>query len=93
MVTVYICKLECRLTVTQVITNIAECCENQFIDLIIITAKQYIYASKCLQTQLNVSTYIGKLHLEYITESSIAKQSDKLAQFQEKWKTYENAII
>ena len=88
----YICGIKYVVSVKQVITNQSECTEHKFIDMILIITKQYVYACKCLGTELNVKALISRIHREYFVEKSIAQQNNRITDFKKKWDKYEYAM-
>ena len=88
----YVCKIKCKITAVEVITNMSNLENTMFIDEVLIVGKQYIYATKCLQGELNVNNLVKKLYTEYVVEKSIAGQRDKYKLFAKKWNAFEVAI-
>ena len=88
----YICKVKCSLIITMVILNQSRDEHSALIDMIVLLAKQYIYATKCLGEKLNVRAFLGKIHRMYIIEKEIAFQTNKVKNFRKKWVKYENNI-
>ena len=89
----YICKIDLNIEDTALIINKSnESRNNKFIDYVIPLAKQYIYASKCKNEELNVNVLLTKLHEHYCTEKSIAVQTNRLKAHNCKWQAYENVI-
>ena len=89
----YICKYSTKFDATMIITN--QCMEEngEFIEMLILMAKQYIYACKCLNQDIKISTLMFKLHEYYITEKLIAQQNCKMYKFQRKWRIYDTYVI
>ena len=89
----YICKIKIEWNTTIIVTNKYEGYENRFINIVILVAKQYIYATKCLGEKLLVKKCINNLHKIFIVEKEISFQTNKLKVFGQRWLCYEKGII
>ena len=75
----YVCKIEDpKFTLYNIIINKTNGKYKEFIDSVILIAKQYIYASKCKEESPTVIKYLTVSHNNYCTERAVATQDDKL---------------
>ena len=58
---------------------------HKIINFIILSAKQYIYAMKCLRQQITVIGFTAKLFHYVMLEKSIAVRNNVLHKFETKW--------
>ena len=86
----YGCEINIKFSPSEIILNKTHYKQkSQLIDTIILTAKQYIYACKCLKEKPKLLPYLSKLHRIYITENAIARyDSKKNKKHEQKWKQY-----
>ena len=88
----YTCKIKMELNALVIVTNKNNGREKLFLDTIIIVAKQYIYATKCLNEKLKINVFLSKLYSLYVTEKEIALQTGIKGTYKRKWSTYEKNI-
>ena len=89
----YICKLEVKFNVREIITNMCSGRYKEFIDTVIIVMKQYIYACKCLGEKPKTNIFLQRLHTLYITERSVAYQNGKVVKMEKKWAPYMDNVV
>ena len=88
----YICNIEIILDEETIITNMYKGYDKRFIDMLLLTAKQYIYATKCLKETLNINKFITRVNTIYVSEKEIAFQTNKISIFKRKWLSYEKGM-
>ena len=90
----YICKIKCNnISLEMIITNQCKGKPNrELLETIILIAKQYIYACKCLGEKVRINVYLEKLHRMYIVNREIVLQKGKQKSFLRKWKPYSTNI-
>ena len=89
----YVCGIDMVLTNSLIIINKNSGKDKAFLDTILLIAKQYIYATKCLKENLNVNKMLNKVHDMYIIEKEVALQRSAKKRFNEKWKKYEDNVV
>ena len=86
----YICKMNCTLNAVQVVTN---SCDDALIETIVLIAKQYIYATKCMKNTPKVNILLQKVHSIYITEKAVSSQTLTRKKFEKKWGVYIKHVV
>ena len=59
-----------------------------FVNLVLIFVKQYIYDTKCCDGKLNFMQLSSKLHRLYLDEKAIAQEENNVPKFVKKWSIY-----
>lgn len=65
--------------------------DKKIIDIIVLMAKQFIYAQRCLHKPLNFQAFIAKVVFYKNLEGVIAKRNNNMYQFNVKWYKFSNA--
>ena len=65
----------------------------KLINTIILIAKQYIYAQKCANEQLNFAQITQKVHNMYLDEKFISKKKNAQHKNNVKWKLYKEKVL
>ena len=75
-----------------IVFNNVESTNSWLINTIILKAKQYIYATKCLRQKLDFMYFTRQIFLLYLAEKSIANTKSRITMHIKKWKMYINYI-
>ena len=63
--------------------------DNRFVQLLTLIMKQYVYSTKCKNENLEFISFIRQVNMWYNIEKTIAYKTQRIKQFQNKWKSYE----
>ena len=61
----------------------------ELVNTIVLIAKQYIYATKCLEKQLSFFQLSSKINQVREIEKYIAKKNNTMSKFQARWQIYD----
>ena len=70
--------------------GILKCEDELFVNLILITAKQYLYSCRRNKSFPSIKVFNSKIKMIYQLETMIAKSNDKLKAHNMKWGKYKN---
>ena len=62
-------------------------------DTLLLIAKQYIYAQKCLTGKLNISEFIKKIMYYKNLENIVAQRNGKMIKHKIKWSAFDQANL
>ena len=82
------CNLNIKMSPAIIILNNVRGLDNQLQNTIILLAKHYIYATKCMGKQLKASKFAMQLYNLYVTEKEIAWKNRRVTQCKKKWNKY-----
>ena len=81
--------IKCQLTPQDIILNISKYLQRNFVNIVILTMKQYIYASKCKQEIPNFIDFKSRLNNWYNTEKTAATFQMLGNKFSKIWSIYQ----
>ena len=81
-------KIEITFDAKIVLCNNAATRNKQFVNLLILIMKYYIYSTKCKDEKLNFGNFVKTIHYWYNIEKTIVIQNDKWLKFKKKWNVY-----
>ena len=82
----YTCKCKVQFNACIIILNKTQGKHREFIDMVILGAKQHIYACKCLEEKLKVNEFLVKLYNMYVSEIII--NTNVTRKLRKKWEPY-----
>lgn len=86
----YIFKISVTFNKTTIILNNYNGQGRNMVNMFVLVAKQYIYATKCNQTNLKFIGFSKKLVQTHSIEKSVAIRQDKLKKHEHKWYLFHN---
>ena len=84
----YVCNLEIELTEPNIILNNIKGRNSELLNTIVLLAKQYIYAVKCLEEELKAQVFVKRLYELYYVEQAIAMEYNRKVKHDKKWKKF-----
>ena len=82
----YWCKIYTIITKSKILLNNYKDKKKSLVNLLLVTMKHYIYATKCASNELQFSAFMDRVYQWYSVEKLYAYDTDSLCSIERKWK-------